>query len=122
MTRKSRSGEPRKSKAGDSHKPPARKSADGDRLTIERLGGLGGFGMAGSRIRSEGEVSMAALSHADCAALDALFERPPASTPRKSDSFVYRLTRRVGAEPQTIEVAEDHVPVAVRNCVKDRLA
>ena len=122
MTRKSRSGEPRKSTVGDSHKPDACKAADGDRLTIERLGGFGGFGMAGSRIRSEGEVSMAALSDADCAALDALFRRPPPSAPRKPDGFVYRLTRRVGAAPQTIEVGEDQVPEAVRNCVKDRLA
>ena len=99
-----------------------RKSVTGARLTIERLGGFGGFGMAGSRIRSAGEMSIAQLSEADSAALAGLFERPPVTTPRKPDTFVYRLTRHVGtASPQTIEVAEEHVPQSIRRCVKDTL-
>ena len=89
-------------------------------VSVERLGGFGGFGLPGSRLRSRGKVDDATLSTADRAAVDALFDHPP-SVPPKPDGFVYRLARRKGKETQTIEVAEQHVPDAIKECVKDEL-
>ena len=89
-------------------------------VTVERLGGFGGFGLPGSRLRSRGKIDDATLSAADRAAVDALFDHPPPGPP-KPDGFVYRLTRGAGKGAQTIEVAEQHVPDAVKACVKDEL-
>ena len=90
-------------------------------VRVERIGGFAGFGLPGSRLRSRGEVDSAQLSAADRAALDALFEPPPATVPQP-DAFVYRLTRRAAAGEQTVEVAEQHVPAALQSCVSDELA
>jgi len=38
------------------------------------------------------------------------------------DGFRYRLTLTIGGNAKTIEAAEDQVPPAVRDCVKDTLA
>ena len=126
----------------------AKQSDKDDRLTIERRGGFGGFGLPGSRIKSGGEMSMAKLSPADRKALEAMFEsaaalgggkgkpagssggaKAPASGKAAAggaipnpDGFIYRLTRRIGGTPTTVEVTEDRVPEAVRNAVKDSLA
>ena len=89
-------------------------------VSVERLGGFGGFGLPGSRLRSRGTVDDATLSQADRAAVDALFDHPPSATPRP-DGFVYRIARRKGKDTQTVEVAEQHVPDALKNCVKDEL-
>jgi hypothetical protein len=94
-----------------------------DRLTIQRLGGLGGFSLPGSHIRSGGELALSQLSPADVKALDALFQGSAKSAAAvKPDGFTYRLTRTVGGAAKTVEVPEDHVPMAVRNAVRDSLA
>lgn len=94
----------------------------GDRLTIQRLGGLGGFSLPGSHIRSGGELALSQLSPADLKALDALFQRSAKSAAAvKPDGFTYRLTRTIGGAAKTVEVPEDQVPMAVRNAVKDTL-
>lgn len=104
-----------------------------DRLTIERRGGLGGFGLPGSRIRSAGEVLLGKLSAADRRIVDELFAvagtlkraaaaKAAAPPVPKPDGFVYCLTRTVDGRPRTIEVSEDRVPAAVRNAVKETLA
>jgi hypothetical protein len=41
--------------------------------------------------------------------------------PPKPDGFVYRLARGTGKATQTVEVAEQHVPDALKNSVKDEL-
>ena len=91
-----------------------------DRVKIERIGGLAGFGLPGSRLQSFGEVVLSELSDADRTAVEALFERPRPST-SIPDSFRYRITRQTQSGPQTIEVPEDSVPPVLRNSVKDRL-
>jgi hypothetical protein len=92
-----------------------------DRLNIERVGGLAGFGLPGSRLKSKGDVAISELSPSDRRALDALFENKAKSFSPMPDSFRYRITRQTSQGPQTIEVPEDLVPLVLRNCVKDEL-
>lgn len=93
-----------------------------DVLSIERLGGLAGFG--GGRLKSAGEHAFSALSPADQAAVEGLFKAlsgkapPPAAHP---DGFRYRITRQTASGPQSIEAPEDAVPAALKNAVKDQL-
>ena len=89
-------------------------------LDIERLGGFASFGSPGSHLRSRGQVECADLTPADQQAIDALFHSPP-SGPHPTDGFRYRLTRKAAHGQQTIEVSEQHVPMAVRATVKDEL-
>jgi len=92
-----------------------------DRLKIERIEGLAGFGLPGSHLKSRGEVALSEPSDADRRAVESLFE--PGSKPGKQmpDAFRNRITRETAKGPQTIEVSEDHVPMALRNCVQDEL-
>ena len=92
-----------------------------DRVNIERVGGLAGFGLPGSRLKSKGELAISELSPADRSALDALFENKARAISPMPDSFRYRITRQTSQGPQTIEVSEDRVPMVLRNCVKDEL-
>ena len=103
-------------------------TANDNRLTIERRGGFGGFGLPGSHIKSGGELLLDKLSAVDRKIIDALFAvvaakaaAAKAAVPNP-DGFIYRLTRTINGVAQTIEVAEDRVPEAVRNAVKDTLA
>ena len=89
-------------------------------IEVERLGGFAGFGLPGSRLRSRGHVEVAHLAAADRTALAALFEKAPAAPPMP-DGFRYRLTRQTAAGPQTVEIAEQHVPESVKGCVSDEL-
>jgi hypothetical protein len=90
-----------------------------DRLNIERVGGLAGFGLPGSRLKSKGDVPLSELSPSDRRALDALFESKAKAVSPMPDCFRYRITRQTPQGPQTIEVPEDLVPLVLRNCVKD---
>ena len=92
-------------------------------LKIERLGGLGGFGLPNSRIRSTGEQAMSALSPEDRAAVEHLFESRPraAGSGAERDTFRYRITRSVDGKEQTVEVPESAVPQALKACVSDKL-
>jgi hypothetical protein len=91
------------------------------RVEVERLGGLAGFGLPGSRLRSRGELDLAQLSSADSSALDALFGPPQTHADPSPDGFRYRLTRHDDAGTRVIEVPETDVPAALRDCVKDSL-
>ena len=88
-----------------------------DRLKIERVGGVAGFG--GPHLKSRGEVTLSDLSAADQKTVEQLFADPDKVPVRRgqADAFSYRITR--GA--QTIEVPEHAVPPAIRNSVKDVL-
>jgi hypothetical protein len=93
-----------------------------DRLQIERMGGLAGFG--GPHLKSRGEMSLLQMSPADRQAVESLFsELATTLTPRPghADAFRYRITRQTPSGPQTIEVPEERVPASVRDCVKDIL-
>ena len=98
------------------------KTGKADCVSVDRLGGLGGFGLPGSRIRSGGELPLAQLSDADRKSLDALFARGARKAAVMPDAFRYRITLTVAGSAKTIEVAEDDVPQAVRDCVRDTLA
>jgi hypothetical protein len=93
-----------------------------DRVAVERLGGMAGFGGPVSHLRSRGEMQISRLSPADRSAVDALFAKPPAPGASMPDAFRYRLTRHGGGGTLVIEVAEEHVPSALRACVTDELA
>jgi hypothetical protein len=89
-------------------------------IDVERIGGFGGFGNPGAHIRSRGTVDATQLAPADARTLEALFAAPPGESPQP-DAFRYRLTRHTSAGPQTVEVAEAHVPHAVKAVVRDEL-
>jgi hypothetical protein len=90
-------------------------------IEVERVGGLGGFGLAGSRIQSKGRVELTKLSNEDRQAIDTLFRQAHAPVASSPDAFRYRLTRSSSSGTQTIEAAEHQVPQAVRDCVRDVL-
>ena len=90
-------------------------------LKIERIGGLAGFGVPGSKLTSSGEAALSALSAADRAAVEDLFKNPSRPPDPGSHPFRYKITRVEGGREQTIEVPESVVPQALQACVKDRL-
>ena len=94
-----------------------------DLLTIERLGGLGGFGLPGSRIRSRGSISMSGLSADARSQVESLFRDrvQGMNTPATPDVFRYLITRQTPHGDETIEVPEFIVPEELRAIVKDEL-
>jgi len=98
------------------------KADDRTKLQVERIGGLAGFGGAGSHVRSHGEVDMTALSTAEQRAVEALFQsRGMAKTAQVGDGFRYRISRTTPAGVEHIEAPEALVPAALSQCVKDEL-
>jgi hypothetical protein len=92
-------------------------------LKIEKIGGLAGMGLPGSKLKSSGEQAMSALSADDQASVEAMFRDPKAQqeSPHMRDGFRYRITRTVKGKKQTIEVPESAVPSALKACVTDKL-
>lgn len=93
-----------------------------DRLQIERIGGVAGFG--GPHLKSRGELALSDLSPADRQAVEGLFSDPQKAMPThpgEADAFRYRITRQTAAGSQTIEVPGNAVPGVVRDSVKDVL-
>lgn len=97
--------------------------ANDDQLSVERIGGLGGFGLPGSHLKSRGQISSGALSQEDAHKLEALFEGKLSinSESKVADGFRYRITRKTGSDLKTIELSEEQTPIAIRDCVKDSL-
>lgn len=89
-------------------------------IKIERVGGLGGFGLPGGKLRSFGQLDLANLPAHIQAAIDDLFNKTP-SGQHTPDAFRYRLTRSTPSGDHTVEVPESAVPEAVANAVKDEL-
>jgi hypothetical protein len=92
-----------------------------DEVKIERVGGLGGFGLGGSRIESKGRVDLNKLSKVDRDVIEELFKSNRPRTVASPDAFRYRLTRASSSGEQTVEVSEHQVPQAARDCVRDEL-
>jgi hypothetical protein len=94
-----------------------------DRLTIERKGGIGGFGLANSAVKSGGELDLSTLSAAEREHIEALFRNPAAhqGTGQVSHSFRYCLSRAKGGQEQTVEVDESAVPQWLSRHVTDKL-
>ena len=92
-------------------------------LKIEKVGGLAGMGLPGSKLKSSGEQQMSALSADDQASVEALFRDPKArqESPHMRDGFRYRITRTVDGKEQSVEVPESAMPAALKACVTDRL-
>ena len=93
-----------------------------DRLQIERIGGLAGFG--GPHLKSRGELALSDLSPADRQAVEDLFSDPRKAAPAhpgEADAFRYRITRQTESGSQTVEVPFDAVPTIVHESVKDTL-
>ena len=90
-------------------------------LSVERVGGFAGFGLPGSHLTSKGDVSTSDLSSADLRIIDALFQGDADVGTTVPDGFRYRITRKIGEDVQTVEAAEEKVPLALRNCVKDTI-
>jgi hypothetical protein len=94
-----------------------------DRLQIEKVGGLAGFG--GPHLKSRGEVSLSGLSPTDKQAVESLFsnKQKTARAPTgAADMHRYRITRQTDAGgEETVEVPEDAVPAALKDSVTDTL-
>ena len=102
--------------------PLSRRAESVDRLQIERIGGLAGFG--GPHLKSRGEFALSDLSPADRQALEELFSDPRKAAPAhpgEADAFRYRITRQRAAGPQTIELPGHAVPAALKDSVRDVL-
>jgi hypothetical protein len=92
-------------------------------VKIEKIGGLAGYGLPGSRLKSSGETATSALSPADQAWVEALFQKPARSQEagKERDTHCYRITRTENGRDQTVEVPEAQVPHALKACVTDKL-
>ena len=92
-------------------------------VKVEKIGGLAGFGLPGSKLKSSGEAAISALSSADQAWIEALFQKPARSQEagHERDTHRYRITRTENGRDQTVEVPEAQVPRALKACVTDRL-
>ena len=90
-------------------------------IQIERVGGLAGFGLGGSRIQSRGRVDLDKLSPVDRGTIEKLFRQTHSRASSSADAFRYRLTWTSAAGERTVDVAEHEVPQAVRDCVRDEL-
>lgn len=95
---------------------------EADRLDVERLGGLAGFG--GGHLRSVGSVFGHQLTADERQRMAALMSpasaTPGHATPAVTDGFRYRLT--LAGKAGSVEVAEATLPAVVRDCVRDELA
>jgi hypothetical protein len=94
-------------------------------VNIERKGGLAGFGLPNSRIRSRGSVDLRTLSLGDRQAIESLFVgRTPIAKPAspvQADAFHYHLTMTTPDGEKTVIVPEHQVPEAIRDAVQDEL-
>ena len=72
-------------------------------------------------MRSRGQVDGASLSAADKKTVETLFNSPPPAASKTADGFRYRITRHTAGGSKTVEAPEEHVPDAIKCCVKDEL-
>jgi hypothetical protein len=90
-------------------------STPGDRILIERRGGIAG-------LRATGEIDCSALCAQDLATLDALFERrSPRQRAAGADRYIYILTRHSGRSIRKLKVPEYLLPEFVAAAVTDKL-
>jgi len=90
-------------------------------LTVERIGGIAGFGAPG-HLRSRGQIESTSLAQSDQESLERLFgARAKAKPSAMRDGFSYRISRNTPSGTETIEVSEAMVPAAIAACVKDEL-
>ncbi|QEM11019.1 protealysin inhibitor emfourin [Mucilaginibacter rubeus] len=91
-------------------------------LKVERIGGLAGFGITNSRIKSVGEIDMNQLTDDDKQAVNNLFTKKSSSaSPQSPDTFLYKISRTTGEGVESIETTEDLVPTSIKDSVRDEL-
>lgn len=95
-------------------------------LKVERKGGLAGFGVPNSRVRSVGAVDLRTLSPSDRRTIENLFAGSAAARgtqvgPVQADAFRYHLTLTTPNGETTIVVPEQDLPDAVRDAVDDEM-
>ena len=92
------------------------------KLTIERIGGLAGFGGENSRLRSRGEIDMNELSKEHKKAIEDLFaSKGKAEKTFARDNFRYKISRVTSTGIESIEVDEDKIPDPVKQRVRDEI-
>lgn len=96
----------------------------GDRIELERLGGLGGFGLPGSHIRSRAVFSADQLHEDERRLLATLLDAGGSSaspTPGAADAFRCRVTIERAGRRQVIEVPESALPARLTAQIRDEL-
>jgi hypothetical protein len=95
-------------------------------LSVERIGGLAGFGAAGAHIRSKGQLALNSLPESEQQLVEALFktyDKPQPSAPPsvQCDAFSYKISCASKFGAKTIEVPEAALPAMIIACIKDEL-
>jgi hypothetical protein len=101
-----------------------RKLNNEDQLEIERLGGLVGMGLPGSRIRSRAILLVTELSIEEQHSVAALFNKHLVATPstqNNADDFCYRLTLHHKNSNQQIDVKNTDLLESLQQQVHDEL-
>jgi len=92
-----------------------------DKITIQRMGGIAGYGTPNSKIVSRGTVSLDSLNATDRDATTALFQSFGQGLPetQSRDTFWYRVSTSDGG---TVDVPEDAVPKVLLDSIHDDFA
>jgi hypothetical protein len=89
-------------------------------LTIERIGGIAGFGGLNSRLRSRGEIDTKDLSNEEKQTVEELFSSVKnTESSNTADTFKYKISRMTSEGLESIEADEDKVPLSLIQSVKD---
>jgi hypothetical protein len=92
----------------------------GPTISVEKHGGVAGFG--GAHLKSKGECSLDALSRHDREVIDTLFRDPTKAHAAPGDgdpSTHYHLTRVIDGQVRSVDVPEPLLPHSLRGCVRD---
>lgn len=94
-----------------------------DRIEIQRLGGMAGIGLPGSRIRSQVELRGSDLSREERLSIETLFESKAGISggPPRPDAFRYQITVDSGAGRHTIVVGQADLLESLQARVHDEL-
>ena len=93
-----------------------------DEISIERVGGLAGMGLPGSRMRSHGRVRLSKLGAADRGFVERAFAAGDQARPAgPADTFEYRLTRQTDRGPHTVKLHAPSLPPDLEACLADEL-
>ena len=90
-----------------------------NKLCVERIGGLAGFGLPQSHLKSEGTIALEALPPNDRRTIEAHFDGSQRASPVEGDAFLYKITRQTSGGLQTINLSEQDAPESIRNIVRD---
>ena len=93
-----------------------------DILTVERHGGMAGFGTGGA-LKSEGTCLLSRLPPEERETVERLLARGGVVAPAQpgADIPYYRISRDRGGRLETVDVHEALAPETIRGCVRDML-